>query len=123
MRVAAAHGCSIEAPGALRLTGAGATGCDIDVGGDLTAMGRGGAIRGGSARVGGRVRAHELSGHGGAGLRIEITDARGLDDLLCADVVEAGVEVIVRGQSVRFDRRATDVRIGVGEGRPVLVAA
>jgi len=123
VRVAAAHGCSIETPGALRLTGAGATGCDIDVGGDLTAMGRGGAIRGGSARVGGRVRAHELSGHGGAGLLIEITDAHGLDDLLCADVVEAGVEVIVRGQSVRFDRRATDVRIGVGEGRPVLVAA
>ena len=123
VRVATAHACAIAAPGPLRLTGAGATGCEIDVGGDLIAMGRGGAIRGGSARVGGRVRARELSGHSGAGLRIEITDVRGLDDLLCADVVGAGVEVIVRGQPVRFDRRCTGVRIGIGEGRPVLLAA
>ena len=123
VRVGMAHACSIRTPGSLRLTGAGATDCDIDVGGDLIAMGRGGAIRGGSARVGGRVRARELSGRSGTGLRIEITDTAGHDDLLCADVVEAGVEVIVRGQPVRFDRRCTDVRIGVGEGRPVLLAA
>jgi cytoskeletal protein CcmA (bactofilin family) len=123
VRVATAHGCSITTPGPLRLTGAGATDCDMDVGGDLTAMGRGGAIRGGSARVGGHVRARELSGRGGADLRIEITGAHGHDDLLCADVVEAGVEVIVRGQPIRFDRRCTGVRIGLGEGRPVLLAA
>jgi hypothetical protein len=123
VRVAVAHACSIETPGPLRLTGAGATGCEIDIGGDLTAMASGGAIRGGSARVGGRVRAHELSGHGGSGLRIEITGAQGHDDLVCADVVEAGVEVIVRGQPIRFDRRCTGVRIGLGEGRPVLLAA
>ncbi len=43
--------------------------------------------------------------------------------MLRADVVEKGVEVIVRGQSVRFDHRSTDVRIGIGEGRPVLLAA
>lgn len=122
VRVASASACVIAAPGSLRLSGAGATGCEIDIGGDLTAMGRGGAIRGGSARVGGRVRARELS-RGCGGLRIEITDPRGNDDLLCADVVEAGVEVIVRGQPIRFDRRCTGVRIGLGEGRPVLLAA
>ncbi len=69
IRLGMAHSCAIETAGPLRLTGAGATDCEIEVGGDLVALGRGGAIRGGTARVGGRVRVRELSGRGGAGLQ------------------------------------------------------
>ncbi len=120
IRLSSAQACSIETWGPLRLTGAGATDCDISVGGDLIAMGAGGAIRGGQVHVGGRVRVRELAGHGGAGLRVVIEDTRSRDDAVRADVVAAGVEVVIGGRAVRFDRRRTHVRIGARGGRPVL---
>lgn len=123
IRVSAAHGCWIETAGTLRLTGAGATDCDITVGGDLIAMGAGGAICGGRARVGGRVRVRELAARHGSRLRLVIEDTSPSDDVLRAEVVNAGVEVVVGGRAVRFDRRCSDVRIGVSGGRPVLAAA
>jgi hypothetical protein len=123
VRLLAANRCAIETAGPLRLLGSGATECDINVGGDLIVMGSGGAIRGGQARVGGRVRARELSGREGARLRVVIEDTRPSDDVLRADVVNAGVEVVVGAEVVRFDRKRTDVRIGVRGGRPVLHAA
>lgn len=120
IRMRAAHACSIETAGSLRLTGAGATACDITVGGDLIS---GGEISGGEARVGGRVRARELSARDAAGLRVVIEDVRSREDALWADVVGAGVEVVACGETVRFDRRTVGVRIGVSGGRPVLTAA
>jgi hypothetical protein len=123
IRLSAAHDCSIETAGSLRLTGAGATDCDISVGGDLIAMGSGGVIRGGQARVGGRVRARELSGRNGAPLRVVIDDSRPSDDVLRAGVINAGVEVVIGAAVLRFDRRCADVRVAVSEGRPVLLAA
>ena len=43
--------------------------------------------------------------------------------MLRADVVDAGVEVVVGSEVLRFDPKRTDVRIGVRAGRPVLHAA
>ena len=123
VRLPAASRCAIETAGPLRLLGSGASECDISVGGDLIALGAGGAIRGGRARVGGRVRARELSGREGARLRVVIEDVRPSEDVLRADVVNAGVEVVVGSEVLRFDRKRTDVRVGVRGGRPVLHAA
>lgn len=123
VRVAAAHGCVIEAAGHLRITGAGAIDCDLTAGGDLVARGSGGVIRGGQVRVGGRVIARELTGREGAPLRIVLEGADLGDDALRADVVGPGVEVVVEGRSLTFDRPHHDVRIGISAGRPVLVGA
>lgn len=123
VRLRAAHACSIETAGSLRLTGSGATACDITVGGDLIATGSGAAVSGGEARIGGRVRVSELSVRNGDRMRVVIEDLRRSDDVLRAGVVGGGVEVVVGGQTLRFDRRRTDVRIGVSGGRPVLSAA
>ena len=123
VRLRAATRCSISTAGPLRLLGAGAVDCDIDVGGDLVAMGAGGAIRGGTVRAGGRVLVRELAGREGAPLRLVLDEARSGDEVLRADVVSAGVEIAVGRETLRFDRRRKDVRVGVREGRPVLLAA
>lgn len=123
VRLRAAHSCSIETAGSLRLMGAGASGCAITVGGDLIATSSGASVSGGEARVGGRVRVSELSTRNGHGMRVVIEDRRPSEDVLRADIVGAGVEVVVGGETVRFDRRRTDVRIGVSGRRPVLSAA
>lgn len=122
IRMRSARSCAIETAGSLRLTGSGATGCDIEVGGDLFALGAGGVIAGGEAHVGGRVRVRELAAAGGRALRVVLDDARPSEDLLMAGLVGAGVEVEVGGRVVRFERRRTDVRIGVSGGRPVVGA-
>jgi hypothetical protein len=123
IRVGSAQGCSLETAGPLRLTAAGVSDCEINVGGDLIAMGPGGVVRGGAARVGGRVRVRELAGREGSRLRVVIEDTRPSEDVLRADVVNAGVEIAVGGEVVRFERRRTDVRVGVSGGRPVLATA
>jgi hypothetical protein len=69
------------------------------------------------------VRVSELSVRSGDRMRVVIEDLRQSDDILRAGVVGAGVEVVVGAQTLRFDRRRTDVRIGVSGGRPVLSAA
>ncbi len=127
VRVRAAVRCTIATAGPLRLLGSGAVDCDLDVGGDLQAVGPGGGVRGGSIRAAGRVRAGELAARSGAPLRIAL-DAAAIaggtaDDVLVADVVDAGVEVTAGGATLRFDRRRTDVRVGLAGGRPVLAAA
>lgn len=123
IRMGSARSSSIETAGSLRFTGAGATGCDMTVGGDLIAAGPRAEICGGEARVGGRVRARELSAGHGRGLRLVIEDTRQSDGVLTADIVGAGVEIVVGRETVRFERRRTGVRIGVSGGRPVLSAA
>jgi hypothetical protein len=97
--------------------------CDLDVGGDLHAVGPGGGVRGGTLRAGGRVRAAELASRPGAPLRIVLDGAGAADDALAADVVGAGVEVTAGGATLRFDRRRTGVRVALAGGRPVLAAA
>jgi hypothetical protein len=122
-RLRAAARCEVVTAGPLRLLGAGAEDCDLDVGGDLVAMAPGGGVRGGTARVGGRVRVRELASRSGAPLRI-VLDANGTaDDVLTADVVGAGVEIAAAGGTLRFDRRRTDVRVDLAGGRPVLAPA
>ncbi|MGE0027591.1 MAG: hypothetical protein AB7O78_12550 [Thermoleophilia bacterium] len=122
-RVRAAVGCTIATAGPLRVLGSGATDCDLDVGGDLHAVGPGGGVRGGTVRVAGRVRVGELASRRGAPLRIALDAGGTADDVLVADVVGAGVEVAAGGRTLRFDRRRTGVRVGLAGGRPVLAAA
>ena len=121
MTLAGAHCCAISAGGSLRMLGDGASDCDIQVDGDLMALADGSAIRSGIVRVGGRLWARELSGREGARLRIVLTGAAG-DDLLRADLVRPGVEVVACGELLRFDRRHTDVRIDASAGRAVVRA-
>jgi hypothetical protein len=123
VRLRAAVRCTIATAGPLRLLGAGAVDCDLDVGGDLHAVGPGGGVRGGTLRAGGRVRAGELAARPGATLRIVLDGAGTVDDALAADVVGPGVEVTAGGATLRFDRRRTGVRVGLAGGRPVLAAA
>ncbi|HTI34184.1 MAG TPA: hypothetical protein VL422_10945 [Miltoncostaea sp.] len=122
-RLRAATRCGIVTAGPLRLLGAGADDCDLDVGGDLIAMATGGGVRGGAVRVGGRVRARELASRPGALLRIRLDAAGTADDVVTADVVGPGVEIVAAGGTLRFDRRRTGVRVGLAGGRPVLAAA
>jgi hypothetical protein len=93
------------------------------VGGDLQAVGPGGGVRGGTLRAGGRVRARELASRAGAPLRITLDATGNADDVVVADVVGAGVEIVAAGGTLRFDRRRTGVRVGLAGGRPVLAAA
>jgi len=122
-RLRAAVRCTIATAGPLRLLGSGAVDCDLEVGGDLHAVGSGGGVRGGTLRAGGRVRAGELASRSGAPLRIALDAGGTADDVLVADVVGAGVEVTAGGATLRFDRRRTNVRVGLSGGRPVLAAA
>ncbi len=126
-RIRSAVRCTIATAGPLRLLGAGATDCDLEVGGDLHAVGPGGGVWGGTVRAAGRVRVHELGARAGAPLRIALdpaaTGGGTADDVLVAGVVGAGVEVTAGGATLRFDRRRTDVRVGLAGGRPVLAAA
>jgi hypothetical protein len=118
--VASAHSSAISAGGALHITGAGASDCDIEVEGDLVTDG---AIRSGRVTVAGTLRVGELAGREGACLRVILTATGDADEILCAGVVHAGVEIAVAGQVLRFDRRHTDVRIGIAGGRAVVRAA
>ena len=123
IRIGAARDCAIESPGSLRLTGSGAVGCEIAVGGDLIATASSGIVRDGAVRVGGRVRAREISCSHGGRMSVVIGDAAAGDDLLRADVVTAGVEVVVGGRSIRFERRSTGVRVVLRNGLPVAETA
>jgi hypothetical protein len=119
IRLDVAHDSRIACPGTLRLTGAGAIGCEISVGGDLLAVAPGGGVRGGAVSVGGRLRAGELCGRRGAPLRVDLGDRRAPGELLAADVAD-GVEVVVGDAVVRIDRRRRDLRIVLEAGRLVV---
>ncbi|WP_217923014.1 FapA family protein [Miltoncostaea oceani] len=120
IRLAAARDASIDCAGPLRLTGAGATGCEITAGGDVTAVASGGAILGGTLRVGGRLRAATLGGRGDTPLRVEMTGARPVRDLVRAAVAHPGVEIRIGRETVRIDRRRHDLRIALEPGRVVV---
>jgi hypothetical protein len=120
LRVASAHSSAISARGALHITGAGASDCDIEVEGDLVTDG---AIRSGRVTVAGTLRVGELAGREGARLRVILTATGDADEILCAAVVHAGVEISVAGQELRFDRCHRDVRIGIADGRAVVRTA
>lgn len=120
MSLVRAHSCAIRAAGALRFTGSGASDCDIDVDGDVIAQGRDSAIRSGFLRVGGRLWARELAGRRGARLRVVMGETRHGDDLVRADIVRGGVDIVVCGELLRFDRFHTEVQIGVVDGRAVI---
>lgn len=116
MRVASADRCALEVRGSLRFTGRGARECDMTVWDDLYAMAPGSQIVAGVARVGGVVRARELAGREGAWLRVELEDARPAGDLLRAEAVQVGVEVVTRGHIERFDVRRSDVVVSADGG-------
>jgi len=118
--LASAHSCTIVAAGSMRITGAGVTDCEISVDGDLLATGGAGLIRSGLVRVGGRVRARELAGRTGARLRLVLEDPRPGEELLRAEVVQAGVDIVAGGEVVRVDRRRAGVRLRVEGGRAVI---
>lgn len=123
MRLGSAHGCAIASAGPVRFLGAGAGDCDIEAGGDVVAMREGAVIRGGTIRAGARVLARELAGRERAPLVVVLADPGPAAELLRAEVVQAGVEVRVGGEVVRFDRRRTGVRLGVAGGRVVIDGA
>ncbi len=116
IRIAAAHGTQITCPGTLRFTGAGATDCDIDAGGDVYAVGSGGGIRGGHVRLGGRLRAGEVGGRESATLRIVVQDPRP-GPIVQADVANPGVEFAVGRETVRVEGRRRGLRIVLEAGR------
>lgn len=123
MSLACAHSCAVQAAGTLRIVGSGASDCDIDVDGDLIAQGHDSVIRSGFLRVGGRLWVRELTGRHGARLRVVMGEARTADDLVRADLVRAGVDIVICGEILRFDRLHTDVHIGVADGRAVVRSA
>lgn len=123
MTLAGAHCCGIRAGGSLRFLGRGASDCDIEVDEDLVALSEGSAIRSGLVRVGGRLWAHELAGREGARLRVVMTGGAAGGDLLRADLVRPGVEIVACGELLRFDRLHADVRIRAEGGRAVVSAS
>ena len=122
MSLVSAHSCALRAAGSLRFLGAGASDCDIEVDADLIATGPDVAIRSGLLHVGGRLWVAELAGREGARLRAVMGVARG-DDLVRAEVIQAGVDMVVCGELLRFDRRHTQVRIAIVDGRAVVRSA
>jgi len=120
MRVAAAQDAVIDCAGPLRLTGPGATGCEIVAGGDVTAMTSGAAILGGTLRAGGRLRAATLGARGDVPLRVEMTGTRPVRDLVRVAVAHPGVEIRIGRETVRIDRRRHDLRIALEPGRVVV---
>jgi hypothetical protein len=123
MTLSGAHCCGIRAGGSLRFLGRGASDCDIEAEEDLVALTAGSAIRSGLVRVGGRLWAHELAGREGARLRVILTGGSADGDLLRADVVRPGVEVVVCGELLRFDRLHAGVRIQAEDGRAAVSSA
>jgi hypothetical protein len=83
--------------------------CEIDVRGELTAIGRHAALRGGAVRVGGVLRANEI-GH--CTVRSDVRD--GL--VLTAAVVAAAVELEAAGQLATLPATPGGVRVGVRHG-------
>lgn len=122
MTLLRAHSCEITAAGTLWILGSGATDCDIDVAGDLIGAGPQSAIRSGLVQVGGRLQVGELAGREGARLRVVMTGARATEELVAADVVHPGVEIVACGELLRFDRRHDAVRISVHDGRARLTS-
>lgn len=108
-----AHSCVISGAAGLHFLGSGASDCDIAVAGDLTATADGSSIRSGLLAVGGRLRVREIAGRESSCLRIVMAERRETRDLVWADVVQAGVEIVVCGELLRFDRRHLDVHIDV----------
>lgn len=123
LSLAGAHCCGIRAGGTLRLSGSGASDCDVEVEGDLIAMAHDSAIHSGLLQIGGRLQARELSGRVGARLRVLMTSRAPGTDLLVADIVGPGVEIVACGELLRFDRHHTGVRIGIADGRAVVLSA
>ena len=119
MSLVTAHSCDIRAAGSLRFVGAGASDCDIDVDGDLIALGPESAIRSGLLHVGGRLWVRELAGREGARLRVVMGLRRG-EDLVRAAVVQPGVDIVACGELLRFDRLHADVQIAIVDGRAVI---
>lgn len=115
LRVRRLDGCSVTAHGSVQISGPGARNCHMRIQGDLFCMADGSEIVGGDIRVRGRVRVRELAARNNAPLRIEVGEAGGGEPLR-ADVVQAGVDLVVGGRVHRFARREKDVRVIVEGG-------
>jgi len=109
------QGCEVEASGSLVVTGGGTFNCEIYAGGDLVCEAANATIRGGTARVGGRVRANEIGAPGHAKVVIHLEGKTIAPDRLTANVVHEGVLVICNGRHVGFDARRINLAVGVDD--------
>jgi hypothetical protein len=119
LQVGYLQGCEVEASGSLVVTGGGTFNCEIYVGGDFVCEAATATIRGGTARVGGRVRANEIGAPGGAKVVIHLEGKTTTPDRLTANAVYEGVVVICNGQHVGFDARRINLSVGVDDEKRV----
>jgi len=115
VRVAYLQACDLEASGSLILTGQGVFNSEIFVGGDLSCDAPTSTLRGGRARVNGRVHVHELGGSGGSRIEVVLEGPTTVPDRLVADIVHNGAHVYAGPVEFEFDEPSRDVRIGADE--------
>jgi hypothetical protein len=111
--------CTIEASGSLVVNGTGTFNCDVFVAGDLVCEAEGATIRGGQAKVGGRVRLNELGAPGGSKIVVELEGKTTTEERLTAKIVNEGVKVICNGVEVGFDARRVNLTVGVDDEKHV----
>lgn len=119
VRVGYIQGCEVEASGSLVLTGGGTFNCEVFVGGDLICEAENATIRGGTAHVGGRVRASEIGAPGGAKVVIQLEGKTTTPDRLTANAVHEGVIVVCNGTHIGFDARRVNLVVGVDDEKRV----
>jgi hypothetical protein len=100
--------CTLAVAGDLVVTGT-AVRCALDVRGELTAVGRHAAVRGGEVRVGGVLRAREI-GH--AHVHSDVRDG----PVMSASVVAGAVELEVAGQLATLPATPAGVRVSLRHG-------
>jgi hypothetical protein len=113
------QGCDVEASGSLIITGGGTFNCEIFAGGDLVCEAANATIRGGTARIGGRVRANEIGAPGRAKVVIHLEGRTTTPDRLTANAVYEGALVICNRRHIGFDARRINLSVGVDDEKRV----
>lgn len=119
VKVGYMQGCEVEASGSLIITGGGTFNCDVFAGGDLICEGATATIRGGTARIGGRVRANEIGAPGSAKVIVQLEGKTTTPDRLTANAIHEGAVVICNGQHIGFDARRVNLSVGVDDEKRV----
>lgn len=113
------QGCEVEASGSLIVSGGGTFNCEVFAGGDLICEGASATIRGGTAHIGGRVRANEIGAPGSSKVIIQLEGKTTTPDRLTANVVHEGAVVVCNGTHIGFDARRVNLSVGVDDEKRV----
>jgi uncharacterized protein len=119
LKVGYIQGCEVEASGSLIITGGGTFNCEIFAGGDFISEGANSTVRGGTTRVGGRVRVNEIGAPGSAKVTIQLEGKTTDPDRLTANVIHEGAVVICNGTHIGFDARRVNLSVGVDDEKRV----